>query len=272
VAAHLDPDILMVDEVLSVGDAVFQRKCLRKMQSVGEVGRTVLFVSHDMTAISRLAPVSLVIDQGVITFMGPTHEAIRIYASQSQSQGDDLAARTDRIGDGIVRMDSVRILDANHEPVGSVGSGDPVTIAIGYRTDLRNLQAEDLMLDMRFRDVMGHPIVTFSTRFSHLQADGPMGRHGVLFCHIPALALAEETYSIDLWLAYRRACADSVGRVAELQVTAANYFGTGYAPVKRKHGAALIRHVWTADPEGQGIAAARPALAEAPALKAECSA
>src|SRR4051794_17335525 len=72
VAAHLEPAILLVDEVLAVGDLAFQRKCLNKMQEVGETGQTVLFVSHDLTAVSRLAPRSMVLGDGQVKFFGST--------------------------------------------------------------------------------------------------------------------------------------------------------------------------------------------------------
>src|SRR6185312_5347431 len=99
VAAHLETEILLVDEVLAVGDAAFQHKCLGKMRDVRDAGRTVLFVSHDLTAISRLAPQSVLLNGGSIVFCGSTDEAIQMYISKQQPPADALAARTDRAGD-----------------------------------------------------------------------------------------------------------------------------------------------------------------------------
>jgi lipopolysaccharide transport system ATP-binding protein len=79
VAAHLEPDILIVDEVLAVGDARFQKKCLDKMQDVGAHGRTVLFVSHNMQAITRLCPRAILLDNGSILEDGPSHKVVRNY-------------------------------------------------------------------------------------------------------------------------------------------------------------------------------------------------
>src|SRR6185503_10012949 len=79
VAAHLDLEILLVDEVLAVGDARFQRKCLDKMENVRESGRTVIFVSHNMPAVTRLCPRTLLLEKGVVSFDGPSHEAVGIY-------------------------------------------------------------------------------------------------------------------------------------------------------------------------------------------------
>ena len=244
VAAHLETEILLVDEVLAVGDAAFQRKCLGKMQEAGESGRTVIFVSHDMTAISRLAKVTVLLDQGSVKFIGPTREAIPLYVNQTVANRGDLSSRSDRSGDGVIYLESLRFYDVAGTQVESIGSGQPLTIAIGYRSKIKNLSPADLVLDMRFNDVMGHPVTTFSTRFSALKAPDPLPCAGSLKCKIPTLALAEETYSIDLWVSYRSATADFIARAADLNVNASDYFGTGYAPVKRKHGAALFNHHW----------------------------
>src|SRR5829696_8295834 len=79
VAAHLEPEILVVDEVLAVGDASFQRKCLDKMKDVGEHGRTVLFVSHNMPAITRLCDRTILLDEGRILKDGPSHQVVGTY-------------------------------------------------------------------------------------------------------------------------------------------------------------------------------------------------
>lgn len=79
VAAHLEPEILVVDEVLAVGDFTFQQKCLSKMQDVSSTGRTVLFVSHNMGAINRLCQRAILLDQGQITAIGPTSEVVQTY-------------------------------------------------------------------------------------------------------------------------------------------------------------------------------------------------
>jgi lipopolysaccharide transport system ATP-binding protein len=89
VAAHLEPEILLVDEVLAVGDAAFQKKCLGKMQDVASEGRTVLFVSHNMGAINNLCSAGIVIDTGGITFQGQASEAVRFYLGRLNEQYTD---------------------------------------------------------------------------------------------------------------------------------------------------------------------------------------
>jgi homopolymeric O-antigen transport system ATP-binding protein len=111
VAAHLDPEILLVDEVLAVGDARFQRKCLDKMESVHQSGRTVLFVSHNMPAVTRLCPRTILLENGTISFDGPSHEAVHIYLGSGSRTN---AARewknlADAPGNEVVRLRAVRV-------------------------------------------------------------------------------------------------------------------------------------------------------------------
>jgi lipopolysaccharide transport system ATP-binding protein len=88
VAAHLEPEILLVDEVLAVGDVAFQKKCLGKMDNVAREGRTVLFVSHNMAAVQKLCPYSLWIDAGRIRRSGPTSEVVAEYLQASSEEAD----------------------------------------------------------------------------------------------------------------------------------------------------------------------------------------
>lgn len=252
VAAHLDPEILVVDEVLAVGDAMFQMKCIGKMQEVGESGRTVLFVSHDMTAIQRLTETSLLLRGGEVDFWGTTSEAITRYTSPLTAKKDDLATRRARKGDGVVRITSIDFYDADGLPVEAVGSGESVTIVVGYSADLKALQPGDIALDMRFKDALGHPIVTFSTRFSAPKETSAPSKGGVMVCHIPSLALAEEIYGVDLWLAYRGGLSDQLLGAGTLRVVTANYYETGQSPVKRKHGATLMQHEWSLREDFEG--------------------
>ncbi len=244
VAAHLEPEILMVDEVLAVGDAAFQRKCLGRMEELGSSGRTVIFVSHDMTAMSRLAHRVALVDRGRIEAVGPTDEVIGLYLSRRSEEVHSLAERTDRIGDGVLRAVRLEATDLEGAPVQHVASGAPVQLLVEIESQVRDLRAEDLVLDLRLTDAMGHPAATLSTRFVGID-DGALGSRARVSCTIPGLDLAEERYGIDLWMTYRGGLADYVQRAAELQVTPGDVF-PGAAPVKRKHGASLLRHSFRA--------------------------
>src|SRR5688572_13846393 len=128
VAAHLDPEILLVDEVLAVGDARFQRKCLDKMEDVRQAGRTVLFVSHNMPAVTRLCPRTILLEDGTISFDGPSAEAVGIYL------GSGIGTNAARVwtdlstapGNEIVRLCSVRVRSEAGEICESVDIRKPV--------------------------------------------------------------------------------------------------------------------------------------------------
>jgi lipopolysaccharide transport system ATP-binding protein len=105
VAAHLEPEILLVDEVLAVGDVMFQRKCIGKMSDVAHGGRTVLFVSHNMGSVSRLCTSAVLLEAGRIVMRGPVNDVVGRYLTVDASSGaTDLAAVRERTGDGRARF------------------------------------------------------------------------------------------------------------------------------------------------------------------------
>ena len=113
VAAHLEPEILIVDEVLAVGDAEFQKKCLGKMGDVASEGRAVLFVSHNMGAIESLCKKSILMEAGSITFVGDTKDVVNNYiSSASREQETPIALRTDRHGTGKLIFDDIVVDDS----------------------------------------------------------------------------------------------------------------------------------------------------------------
>jgi len=134
VAAHLDPDILVVDEVLAVGDMSFQKKCLNKMEDVGTEGRTVLFVSHNMSAVTRLCPRSILLDNGQIVTDGPSAQAVGQYL---QSGLDTKARRrwdnpSIAPGNDRVRLIEVRICDENRNVQDALDIRHPIRIEMDY--------------------------------------------------------------------------------------------------------------------------------------------
>jgi lipopolysaccharide transport system ATP-binding protein len=111
VAAHLEPEILIVDEVLAVGDASFQRKCLGKMSEIGREGRTVLFVSHNMPAVTRLCPRTIMLEGGKILKDGPSHEVVGAYlrsdlGTSAAREWPDIATAP---GNEVVRLRGIRV-------------------------------------------------------------------------------------------------------------------------------------------------------------------
>jgi lipopolysaccharide transport system ATP-binding protein len=134
VAAHLEPEILIVDEVLAVGDIAFQRKCLNKMKTVGESGRTVLFVSHDMSAINRLCSRAIWLKNGVLEKDGEAGEVISAYLHEQTETGAEKSWKSakDAPGDEITKLRSVRVCDEKRQTASSMDIRRPIGIEMTY--------------------------------------------------------------------------------------------------------------------------------------------
>jgi lipopolysaccharide transport system ATP-binding protein len=134
VAAHLEPEILVVDEVLAVGDAAFQQKCLGRMNNLAGEGRTVLFVSHNMAAVRSLCGRALCLDGGMAIADGPTERVVSTYLQRAMgSTTVPLATRTDRAGNGRVRFTGMSIESVEHGEV--ISSGSRLRISLSYCTN-----------------------------------------------------------------------------------------------------------------------------------------
>jgi len=136
VAAHLEPEILLVDEVLAVGDVDFQRKCLGKMQDAAGHGRTVIFVSHNLGAIQRLCSRALLIDAGRLALDGPPAEVVASYldrATSEQAGGRSLIpADSPRIGTGEARLRELSLTDLSGQPLGGLHLGQPFRVTVVF--------------------------------------------------------------------------------------------------------------------------------------------
>jgi homopolymeric O-antigen transport system ATP-binding protein len=134
VAAHLKPEILLVDEVLAVGDTRFQRKCLEKMRDVGKLGRTVMFVSHNMPAVTRLCKRTILIDDGKVTADGPSHEVVGAYLKSGlgTTAVREWPDRKTAPGNDIVRLIAVRIRTDPGELTEAADIRKPVRIEMEY--------------------------------------------------------------------------------------------------------------------------------------------
>ena len=160
VAAHLDPEILLVDEVLAVGDARFQRKCLDKMEDVRESGRTVIFVSHNMPAITRLCPRTLLLEKGAVSFDGPSHEAVNIYLGSGTStnaarEWKDIATAP---GNNVARLCAVRVRSEDGEICESID----IRSAVGVEMEFQVLDAGHVLVPS-FRFINQEGVCVFTT-------------------------------------------------------------------------------------------------------------
>jgi len=133
VAAHLEPEVLLVDEVLAVGDAPFQKRCLDKMEDVGRQGRTVLFVSHNMPAIRTLCSRAIVLHQGIIRYEGETIKAVQYYLGEnSSSNSQKVWIGEDRPGNQTFRLNSVKLKNSSGDEVSAINISEEAFIEIEY--------------------------------------------------------------------------------------------------------------------------------------------
>jgi lipopolysaccharide transport system ATP-binding protein len=200
VAAHLEPEILVVDEVLAVGDAEFQRKCLGKMNDVAQQGRAVLFVSHNMSAILRLTQESIVLERGQIVLRGPTVEAVDYYMSSGISKTGErlwLEDERDRSAHPFTPI-ALRVRDSDDRVVDMVRSAEPLTVEVEYQLDepIQGLRVGLYLLSMRGEFI-----------FTSFDTDDPAkfekygirkaGRY-ISRCSIPADTLNEGRYALGV--------------------------------------------------------------------------
>lgn len=200
VAAHLEPEILVVDEVLAVGDAEFQRKCLGKMSDVAQQGRTVLFVSHNMSAILRLTQETLVIEKGRLKMRAATPQAVDYYLSQGFSQEGQRIWEEDEVPPEAApfRPIAVRIQDAQGRVSNAVRSTEPFTIEVEYAL---SSPVTGLRVGLYLMSTRGEFIFTsFDTddpsRYERYPVR-PAGRY-VSRCTIPADLLNEGRYAVGI--------------------------------------------------------------------------
>ncbi|OQY31703.1 MAG: hypothetical protein B6I38_05450 [Anaerolineaceae bacterium 4572_5.1] len=198
VAAHLEPEILVVDEVLAVGDAEFQRKCLGKMSDVAQEGRTVLFVSHDMSAISRLTEETIVLEKGELVYRAPTQKAIDYYMSSGFSKTGERTwtAEESPPADSPFHPIALRVKNSKGQVVDVMRSTEPITIEIEYALD-NPIQA--LRVGIYLRDMQGVYVFTSFDTDSPAEyesmATRPAG-HYISRCVIPADTLNEGRYAL----------------------------------------------------------------------------
>ncbi len=251
VAAHLEPEILLIDEVLAVGDVAFQRKCLSKMDQVAEEGRTVLFISHNMAMVDSLCERSILLEGGRLVDDGPTREVIDRYL-----EGVDAIAHvaldenTDRSGEGDYRATRLELVDGSGRSVDHAITGDSLTFRLYYeaRSDrpLRDARVNILVSrEERYFFIMA----TETTVPEELVLDGS----GMIEVTVPELPLSGGEYDIGTYIGSGQIRQDFVERASKLSVVDGDFFGTGRNSIKGAEAkSVLVKHEWRAPVPLQG--------------------
>ncbi len=247
VAAHLEPDILIVDEVLAVGDIAFKKKCLGKMDEVSKSGRTVLYVSHEMSTVTNLCQRAYVLSGGQIVHQGPVQEAVEWYLDDMEVlDRDNLRLdevdENERGGDGRLRFTSAYLVDRRGRHTHAPTAGEPVEVVLEYEAQ------EDLprvMFWLRIDNHLNVPVSVLHMRSHETYYDIQKGT-GRVRCRIPNLPLPNGAYQIKIKAKdyVQGHMLDALESALEFEVSASTFFGSDYTP-DINHSTVLMEHGWT---------------------------
>jgi lipopolysaccharide transport system ATP-binding protein len=241
VAAHLEPEILLVDEVLAVGDAAFQKKCLGRMSEVAREGRTVLFVSHNLPSIEKLCRRVVVIDGGRVTAQGDPAECIAAYlgARRQPRPAVDLAA-VPRLDPRLVPvLRSLDLRDGEGGPTSAVGCGEPLEFHVSYSAAAEIVNPS---FGIIISNGMGMPLFFLQTR-AQLGLRDRAPPTGSLTCRLDEVALVPGEYLVTLGCLTGERQLDLLEHVASFTVEPRDFFNSGYLPPP-SNGPVLMRAQW----------------------------
>ncbi len=223
VAAHLEPEILLVDEVLAVGDAAFQKKCLGKMSDVAKEGRTVLFVSHNLGAVETLCNKCIFLKFGRISSIGMVREVISKYLSEIHSIKGNPLDNCSRSGIGSILITSFHIESPDGSRNYNIMSGNPVVFVIGFRSSDAKLSGVSPGISIHAENDMGL-FLQYSYFSGTYFCDLP--REGYFRCLIPELPLAPGNYLVGLRVVESRGEADWPKVRFPFTVSTGDFYGT----------------------------------------------
>lgn len=245
VAAHLDPEILIVDEVLSVGDAQFQKKCIGKIGGAAKEGRTVLFVSHNLAAVINLCKRGLVLEQGRVSFVGAQTEAVARYLTSARGTVDSLSERTDREGNGQMRVVSIDVKDTRGATLEVTTSGQDVDLFLHYEATPA-FNSTKVIAGICVKTQLDVPVFLQHNRLTRDEWKS-VPRRGAFVCRVPRLPLPPGSYRITYSLMCDGEYLDAMDDAYELNVTAGDFFGSGEVP-PASHGCSLVNASWRLEP------------------------
>jgi lipopolysaccharide transport system ATP-binding protein len=243
VAAHLDPEILLVDEVLAVGDIGFQNKCLGKMEGVAKSGRTVLFVSHNMAAVTRLCGRALLLRGGKLVEMGDAREMAQVFARSLRGRSARTLSEVDfRKGNGRFRFKELIVGAGTDIPANLVVCGQDVTFEMHYEAD-DPLRFRDVWLAIGVYDYLGQLVFRCDSHVQGAHYDSVPAR-GMICCRVPKLPLRPGEYRINISCHINDELADWIPDVATLSVAEGDFFGSGRMFRPPINVAVLVDHKW----------------------------
>ncbi|MCP4521849.1 MAG: ABC transporter ATP-binding protein [Cytophagales bacterium] len=240
VAAHLEPEILIIDEVLAVGDATFQKKAIGKMKSVSQTeGRTVLFVSHNIGSIQHLCTHSIVLNQGQMVHSGTTDSGIKYYLSSNQDNLKiPLSERTDRKGNQTAKIDDITINTQSNQNTSEFLSGIKGEFVFKY-TSKEPLIKVGLRVEVL--NSMQKSITVLNTYHSIGEFD-LLNKEGELKCQFDRIPLSHGNYYLNFILISNQDIVDQVESAFSFSIEQSDFFNSGNIPLFKE--SAILDHTW----------------------------
>jgi lipopolysaccharide transport system ATP-binding protein len=227
VAAHLESEILVVDEVLAVGDAEFQKKCLGKMGDISKgEGRTILFVSHNMAAIKNLCSYGILLENGIIKSKGAINNVLNDYLSYNSKRTlVNLENREDRIGNGVLQFTEISFLNNKGHHQKTFLSGEEVNILLKYKTS-ENVSLKNVSISLAFNNNLDTQIAMLGNEISNEIFEEVLGE-GVVICKIPKIQLVSGNYNLNLFSKVGDNISDWIMNTCSLIIEKGDYYKTG---------------------------------------------
>ncbi|MGL6342032.1 MAG: ABC transporter ATP-binding protein [Waterburya sp.] len=239
VAAHLEPEILIVDEVLAVGDSAFQKKCLNKMEEAGKEGRTILFVSHNMSVMQRFCTRGIFLQKGSVLADSSIENTISSYLQNiEQSQSNNLLERQDRTGEGKAKLVNLKI-SSNYQETSNLVTGKPAEFIFKITKLLPRISCMFTIYDQ-----LGTAIINFNSEQSSPQDlnDPEIGTQFI--CAIAQLPLMPGQYRLNVLIKGDGAIQDHLEGASWFEVAPGTMDGRP-VQVKNNGSKICVPHIWT---------------------------
>jgi lipopolysaccharide transport system ATP-binding protein len=242
VAAFLEPEILIVDEVLAVGDAEFQKKAIGKMQDVSKgEGRTVLFVSHNMASMQNLCHKGILMANGSVKMSGSIDDVINFYLNdQFGNLKTELEDRKDRQGSGILKFKRVWLENSRKERINSLYSGLDCFVCIEIENTTSN-RLEDVVISVGIDDSQGKRLTIFSNDLTNQPIAVDPGASPVVRIKVDSFPLQSDSYYFTLFTKVKGEIADWIMNAGRIEVENGDYFNSGRI-IQKGQGSLLINH------------------------------